>query len=56
VQIVAIVLVFSGQALAQELDVCKSTRADKHHPIDAWMRVFRPSHELLREGLPAPEV
>ena len=56
VQLVAIVLVFSGQAQVQEQDVCKSTLADMHHPTDAWQRVFKPGHEILREGLPAPEV
>jgi hypothetical protein len=56
VQIVAIVLVFNGQAQAQEPDVCKSTLADKHHPTDAWTRVFKPGHEILAQGLPEPEI
>jgi hypothetical protein len=53
---VAIVLVFNGQAQAQEPDVCKSTLADKHHPTDAWTRVFKPGHEILAQGLPEPEI
>jgi hypothetical protein len=56
VQIVAIVLVFSGQAQAHEPDVCKFMFADKHHPTDAWTRVFKPGHEILAQGLPEPEV
>jgi hypothetical protein len=55
-QTVVIVIVFSGQALAQEPDVCKSTFADKHQATDAWQRVFMPGHEILAQGLPAPDV
>ena len=56
VPVVAIILVISGQALAQEPDVCKSTFADNYHPTDAWTRVFKPGHEILAQGLPAPDV
>lgn len=55
-QIVVIVLVFSGQALAQESDACNSVFADRHHPTDAWTRVFKPGHEILAQGLPEPEI
>ena len=33
-----------------------STFADKHHPTDAWTRVFKPGHEILAQGLPEPDV
>jgi hypothetical protein len=33
-----------------------STLADNHHPTDACTRVFKPTHEILSEGLPAPDV
>ena len=56
VQIVAIVLVFSGQAQAQEPDACKCMFADSHRATDAWMRVFKPTHEILMAGLPEPDV
>ena len=55
-QIVAIVLVFSGQAQAQESDACKCMFADSHRATDAWMRVFKPTHEILMAGLPEPDV
>ena len=55
VHVVAIILVISGQALAQEPDVCKSTFADKHQPTDACM-LFKPGHEILGQGLPEPDV
>ncbi|MEI7938508.1 MAG: hypothetical protein WCK27_17620 [Verrucomicrobiota bacterium] len=33
-----------------------STFANQHHPTDAWTRVFKPTHEILAQGLPAPDV
>jgi len=33
-----------------------STFADKYYPADAWTRVFKPTHEILAQGLPAPDV
>jgi hypothetical protein len=62
VQIVAIVLVLGKwehqghQAASGTSASSCSTFADKHHPTDAWTRVFKPSHEILRENLPEPEV
>ena len=61
-QIVAVVLVLGkwehqGQQAASGTGASPcSSLADKHQTTDAWMRVFKPGHELLHEGLPAPEV
>jgi hypothetical protein len=33
-----------------------SAFADSYHPSDAWQRVFKPGHEIMAQGLPAPDV
>ena len=62
VQIVAVVLVLGKwehqghqAAYGTGASPC-STFADKHHPTDAWTRVFKPGHEILAQGLPEPEI
>ena len=62
IQIVAVVLVLGkwehqGHQAAHGTGASPcSTFADKHHPTDAWTRVFKPGHEILAQGLPEPEI
>jgi hypothetical protein len=63
VEIVAVVVLVlgkcehQGQHAPAGLDASPcSTIADDHHAADAWTRIFTPGHEILAQGLPAPDI
>jgi hypothetical protein len=62
VQIIAVVFVISGRKhRAQEPVGCRfaaacATNAEEWPSAEGWERVFKPTHELMCENLPEPDI
>ena len=61
-QIIVVVVVISGRKRrAQELGSCwfpasRTSKAAGWPSAEAWRRVLKPTHEIMSEGLPQPDV